>query len=132
MVTPDVLAYGAAGAAVAGHVWPLWHGFRGGKGAATAVGALLLLWPLSVPLLVAVWLLVLGLTGYVGLATVLAAASLPLWGWLLGIDGTRMLFAIGVALFLAFTHRANLQRLWRGNESRFERARLLHRLRMRA
>ena len=75
-------AWPAAGLAVLGHVWPVWHGFRGGKGAATAVGALLVLWPLAVPLMLGVWLLVLVTTGYVGLSTVLATASLPLWAWL--------------------------------------------------
>lgn len=112
---------------MAGHVWPVWHGFRGGKGAAAAVGALLLLWPLAVGVLVVLWLLVLITTGYVGLATVLAAASLPLWAWGLQAGVQVLGYSIVIALFIAFTHRANLQRLWQGNELRFERVRLLHR-----
>ena len=119
-------------AVMAGHVWPVWHGFRGGKGAAAGVGALLVLWPLAVALLVGLWLLVLIATGYVGLATVLAAASLPLWAWLLDAGASASGFAIAIALFIAFTHRENQRRLWRGNELRFERARLLHRWRGRA
>lgn len=119
-------------AVMAGHVWPVWHGFRGGKGAAAGVGALLVLWPLAVALLVGLWLLVLIASGYVGLATVLAAASLPLWAWLLDAGASASGFAIAIALFIAFTHRENLRRLWRGNELRFERARLLHRWRGRA
>lgn len=125
-------AYAAAALAVVGHVWPLWHGFRGGKGAATAVGALLVLWPSALLPLLSVWVLVLVATGYVGLATVLAAASLPAWGAWEAADPARLTFALGIALFLAFTHRANLQRLRRGTESRFERVRLLHRWRARA
>ena len=121
-------SYLAAMAAVIGHVWPIWHGFRGGKGAATAVGGLLVLWPWSIPVLLLVWLLVLTSTGYVGLATVAAGACLPLLAWWSDVEAPRMWFAIGIALFLAFTHRSNLQRLWNGNESRFERARLWHRL----
>ena len=101
---------------MAGHVWPLWHGFRGGKGAAAAVGALLVL-----------WLVVLITAGYVGLATVLAAASLPLWAWGLQANAQVLGYCIVIALFIAFTHRANLMRLRHGNEHRFERARLLHR-----
>ena len=125
-------AYAAAALAVVSHVWPLWHGFRGGKGAATAVGALLVLWPSALLPLLSVWVLVLVATGYVGLSTVLAAASLPAWASWEGADPARLTFALGIALFLAFTHRANLQRLRRGTESRFERARLFHRWRARA
>ena len=67
--------YAAAAMAVVGHVWPLWHGFRGGKGAATAAGGLLMLWPWVLPPLLLAWLLVLLASGYVGLATVLAACG---------------------------------------------------------
>ncbi len=120
-------SYWALMLAIAGHVWPVWHGFRGGKGAATAVGGLLVLWPQPVAVLVGVWLVVLGSTGYVGLATVLAGASLPLWAWWVEAASPRLVFAIGVALLLVFTHRSNLQRVLRGTELRFERARVLRR-----
>ncbi|MFN3311579.1 MAG: glycerol-3-phosphate 1-O-acyltransferase PlsY [Thermomonas sp.] len=125
-------AYSAAALAVVGHVWPLWHGFRGGKGAATVVGALLVLWPLALLPLLAVWALVLVASGYVGLSTVLAMASLPVFAWQQQAAPARTGFALAMALFLLFTHRGNLQRLWRGTESRFERARLWHRWRSRA
>ena len=127
----DVTAHGyaAAACAVVGHVWPLWHGFRGGKGAATAVGGLLMLWPWSIGVLLPVWMLVLVATGYVGLSTVLAALALPLLAWSTDAEPARLWFSLFAALFIAFTHRANLQRLRQGTESRFERARLLHRLR---
>ncbi len=114
--------------AVAGHVWPVFHGFRGGKGAATLVGGLALLWPLALAPLLSVWLLVLLSTGYVGLATVLAGLALPLWALLEGRDGAWLGFAVAVAVLLAWTHRANLQRLRAGNEHRFEKARVLARL----
>jgi len=108
-------------AAAAGHTWPLFFGFRGGKGAATLVGGLLVAWPLAVPVLLAVWLLVLTSTGYVGLATMLAAlALLPLAWW----QDAHGWFAVLAAGFIVYTHRANLQRLRRGSEHRFERARL--------
>lgn len=126
----DVTAHGyaAAACAVVGHVWPLWHGFRGGKGAATAVGGLLMLWPWSIGVLLPVWMLVLVATGYVGLSTVLAALALPLLAWGTDAEPARLWFSMFAAIFIAFTHRANLQRLRQGTESRFERARLLHRL----
>ena len=122
------VALPAAGLAVLGHVWPVWHGFRGGKGAATAVGGLLLLWPWSVPVLLLAWLLVLTGTGYVGLSTVIAGACLPLLAWWGDAAPERMAFAIAIALFLVFTHRGNLQRLRDGNESRFERVRIWRRM----
>ncbi len=126
--TDSHVAYLAAFAAVVGHVWPVWHAFRGGKGAATAVGGLLVVWPWSVPVLLLVWLLVLTSTGYVGLSTMIAGACLPLLAWWGDAEPARMAFAIAIALYLVFTHRENLLRLYRGNESRFERARLWHRL----
>lgn len=127
----SVTAHGylAAFAAVLGHVWPIWHGFRGGKGAATLVGALMVLWPFAVPLLLLVWAVVLIASGYVGLATVIAALCLPLLAWFGDAGLPRQCFAIAAALLVVFTHRGNLARLRAGTESRFAGARLLHRWR---
>ncbi|HEY1136422.1 MAG TPA: glycerol-3-phosphate 1-O-acyltransferase PlsY [Xanthomonadaceae bacterium] len=122
------LGHACAFAAVVGHVWPVWHGFRGGKGAATAVGALVVLWPLSVPVLLAVWIATLVLSGYVGLATVLAGLSAAVLGMVLRVSMPLHLLTVAIALLLVYTHRANLARLRAGTESRFDKARLLHRL----
>ena len=130
--SPDA-AYLAALAAVLGHVWPVFHGFRGGKGAGTLVGALLVLWPLAVGVLIATWLLVLTASGYVGLSTVLAAATLVPLAWLTDADALRWAFAAVLALFIAFTHRANLARLRAGTEAALRAcARLWTRLRRNA
>lgn len=113
--------------AVLGHVWPIFHAFRGGKGAATLVGGLLILWPVALLPLLGTWLLVLVLSGYVGLATVLAGVALPLWS-LWSDRGLLWLgFSLIVAALLAYTHRSNLQRLRAGTESRFERVRVFAR-----
>jgi acyl phosphate:glycerol-3-phosphate acyltransferase len=120
--------YAAAFAAVLGHVWPVWHGFRGGKGAAAMAGALLVLWPWVTPLLLAVWMLTILASGYVGLATVLAALSLAMAAVATEASPPRLWFALAAALLLLLTHRGNVARLLRGEESRFERARVLHRL----
>lgn len=119
--------YLAALAAVAGHVWPLFHGFRGGKGAATLVGALAVAWPGALPVILVVWLLCLLSTGYVGLSTVLAALSLPLFALLVWSGAIRLGFAVVVAALVVYTHRANLARLRAGTESRFERVRVFWR-----
>ncbi len=124
-----VHGYAAAFAAALGHVWPLWHGFRGGKGAATVVGSVLVLWPWVTPLLLGVWGVTILASGYVGIATVLAGVSLALAAIGSGAAAPRLAFACAAALLLLFTHRDNLARLLRGEESRFQRARLLHRLR---
>lgn len=118
------LPYAAGLAAVVGHVWPVFHGFRGGKGAGTLVGALLVLWPLAVAVLVGTWLLVLSVGGYVGLSTVLAAIALVPLAFLTGADEVRLVFSVVLALFITFTHRGNLARLRAGVEPRFERARI--------
>ena len=121
--------YAAGFAAMLGHVWPVFHGFRGGKGGGTLVGVLLVLWPLAVPVVIGAWAVVLVASGYVGLSTIVAAASLAPLALIAGERPGRIVFAVGVALFIAFTHRANLARLRAGTERRFERARLFARRR---
>jgi len=107
-------------AAVLGHCYPIWHGFRGGKGGATAVGALIVIEPwLLLPILVT-WLVTLVMTGYVGLSTVLAGFSLvPAALWM--NNHALLVFSIVLALFLLFTHRGNMRKLRNGTEYRFER-----------
>jgi glycerol-3-phosphate acyltransferase PlsY len=125
------LGYATALAAALGHVWPLWHGFRGGKGVGTLLGALLVLWPAVVPWLLLAWIGILVASGYVGLASVIAVAcTVPLAWWLdAGTDAgpARRWFVCAAVLLVLFTHRGNLQRLRAGSESRFERVRLLRR-----
>lgn len=116
-------------AAVVGHCYPLFHGFRGGKGAGTLIGVVLWMFPAVVAVMLAVWLLVLISTGYVGLSTVIAGISFPiaLCGLQSPVSASLAGMAVATALFLVFTHRSNLARLRAGNENRFERARVLAR-----
>lgn len=122
----DWLAVSCAAAAVIGHVYPVWHEFRGGKGAATLIGAVAVL---SLPALlpvVLVWLACVMLTGYVGLATMLGSATLPVY-FALAQPGSHALVAFGVAMaaFVIYTHRSNLARMRAGNENRARRLWLL-------
>jgi glycerol-3-phosphate acyltransferase PlsY len=108
-------------AVVAGHCYPLWYGFRGGKGAATTVGALLFINPLVVIPMITAWLIVLVLTGWVSLATMLAAVTMvPAFLWLDGAGGPLWL-GIALATFIIFTHRSNIRDLFKGTEYRFEK-----------
>jgi len=115
----DWLAVSCAAAVVAGHVWPLYQEFRGGKGGATLVGALLVLAPVVVPVAIAGWLLIVLLTGFVGLATMIAAATVPIALWLFGLQSPPLLvFSMAMAAFLVSTHRSNIGRMKSGNEPR--------------
>jgi glycerol-3-phosphate acyltransferase PlsY len=116
-------------AAVFGHCYPIWHGFRGGKGAATLVGTLAVLNPwLLIPMFLT-WVLTLLLTGYVGVATVLSAFALVPGAFWLGGPGGMLAYTLVSALFIAFTHRSNFRNLAAGTEHRFDNVRVLHRLR---
>lgn len=125
-ISREWLQLACAAAVVTGHVFPLWHGFRGGKGAATLVGVLVALhvWTL-VPLLV-VWLVVLALTGFVGLATMLAALCLVVVAAFQTPDDLPfIIFCAAAAGFIIFTHRSNITRMRKGTENRARRVWLL-------
>lgn len=115
-------------AAVLGHVFPVWHGFRGGKGAATAVGALIVIEPWLLLPLVICWLITLIITGYVGLSTVLASFSLVPSSWAMN-NNTLLVFSAILAVFILFTHRGNMRKLFSGTENRFERIQIFSRKR---
>jgi len=114
------LAPSCALAAVVGHVFPIWHGFRGGKGVATLVGAyagldLALLLPLILS-----WLAVVTVSGFVGLASIAASFAMPVY--LLMRDGARFTpllgFALACAALVVYTHRGNVRRMRAGTEPR--------------
>ena len=111
-------------AAVIGHCYPLWHGFRGGKGAATAVGALLVIQPLALVPMITTWLLVLVISGWVGLATMLAALCLIPAFYAMGASAAQLIFSVILAVFVIFTHRSNVRKMLNGTEYRFEKARI--------
>jgi glycerol-3-phosphate acyltransferase PlsY len=111
---------GCAMAVVFGHVYPLWFGFRGGKGAATLVGVVAGMAAAALPYVLVVWLLVLMFTGYVGLSTMLATLSFNIWAWRAGygLYDAMTLFGISMTVFVVYTHRGNIQRMYAGSENR--------------
>jgi glycerol-3-phosphate acyltransferase PlsY len=116
------LSLAVAAAVIVGHVYPVWFGFRGGKGAATVVGVIAALEPRLLPPLLASWIVVLLLTGYVGLATMLAGGALVLAVRLLDPgNGPLGGFCMLLAVFIVFTHRSNIARMRAGTENRVKR-----------
>ena len=114
-------------AAMLGHVFPVYLGFKGGKGVSTAAGAALALCPLAVVIAGAVWAGVFFLSRYVSLASLAAALALPVSAWLLKFfAGFSLPLTIGLLLILFavltfWRHRSNIVRLMNGTESRFQK-----------
>jgi glycerol-3-phosphate acyltransferase PlsY len=118
----DWLTVACGFAVIVGHVYPVWFGFRGGKGAATMVGVVAgMELRLLAPLLVS-WVLVLVLWGYVSLATMLSGAALVVAVCILEPDNVPLLsFCAAMTLFVVYTHRSNIARMRAGQESRVRR-----------
>jgi acyl phosphate:glycerol-3-phosphate acyltransferase len=109
----------AGAAAMLGHWRPLYLGFsRGGKMVATACGAFLGVAPLVGGTSAAVWIVVFALTRYASIASIVASGSLPLWAWLFGYPWPVIVFGAFAGVGVLVLHRANLGRLWRGEENR--------------
>jgi len=123
------LTISCAAAVVFGHVWPFYHGFRGGKGAATYIGTFIVLSPaLIIPLLL-VWAWVVVLSGFVGLATMTAAVSVPVWLAVTRLPADQALFIYSavMAMFIIYWHRSNIRRMRDGQEDRNTRLMLFRR-----
>jgi glycerol-3-phosphate acyltransferase PlsY len=115
----------AAIAVIVGHIFPVWLGFRGGKGVATGVGAFLILAPVALLCAGVLFVAIVALTRYVSLGSITAAVALPVCVWLQNVfvepvaDLRPLLTAAIVgALLIVFAHRGNIVRLARGTESR--------------
>lgn len=116
-------------AAVFGHVWPIYHRFRGGKGAATLVGTFCVIAPALILPLLLVWAVTLVGFGYVGLATMSAAVALPVWVGVTRLPADQALFVYCavMAAFVVYWHRSNIQRMREGTENRNRKAMLFSR-----
>ncbi|HSR37634.1 MAG TPA: glycerol-3-phosphate acyltransferase, partial [Phnomibacter sp.] len=114
------LMVGLGMAAVLGHIFPIWAGFKGGKGVATVFGMVLAIQPLVALAVVGIFLLVLFLTRFVSLSSILASLALPILILVIFNEPEPLyrIFAIAVALLVILTHQKNIQRLLNGNESK--------------
>jgi glycerol-3-phosphate acyltransferase PlsY len=115
-----LLPASCAFASIIGHVFPVWHGFRGGKGVATLVGAYAGLSPGLLLPLFACWLIVVVVSGFVGLASIVAALAMPIYLLLVtgGAFVAELGFALACAALVIFTHRGNIARMRAGTEPR--------------
>jgi len=107
--------------AVAGHNWPVWLKFRGGKGVATSAGMLLALIPMQLGIALLVWIAVLLAFRYVSLASICAAVALAASAWIFRNGGNAAIpvLATVLAVFVIARHHANIARLLSGTENRF-------------
>ena len=122
---PNLLIILCGIAAILGHVYPIYHGFRGGKGGGAAVGMVFAIsWP-TISLAILLWLVILLLTGFVGLGTMLGSISVIYFAHYFkdAINNPYFLpFTILLSLFIIYTHRSNIKRMLHGTENRFEKA----------
>jgi acyl phosphate:glycerol-3-phosphate acyltransferase len=130
------LAFTAAFAAICGHIFPVWLGFRGGKGVATGLGSFLLLTPKAILIAIGIFLALAVAFRWIALASVVATASLPFAAWLSGesrqpggaaldmpghpIMVTPLLWLLAGSLLIILKHHSNISRLFAGTEPRFQ------------
>lgn len=119
---PTLVSLLAGVSAIIGHVWTLFAGFKGGKGVGTAFGVCLGLLPLPTLLAFGTWLVLMGFTRIVSLASIISAVVFPVFVWVEKSAFHRqtpnflVVMSICLGVFIVFTHRANLKRLFRGEE----------------
>ncbi|KAA3662344.1 MAG: glycerol-3-phosphate 1-O-acyltransferase [Calditrichaeota bacterium] len=111
--------------AIAGHIWTIFAGFKGGKGVGTAAGMLVVLYPIAILVCFTLFLVIVFTTRYVSLGSILAAVILPVVLFIMQeafdrpVEPVLMGLASFIALLIVFTHRTNIHRLINGTENRF-------------
>ena len=118
---PEYMSLIAAVAVVLGHIFPVFAGFRGGKGVATLLGVGFGLIPIPALVALGIFMVVLLCFGYVSLASITAAVTLPFITYFFVMPGKLLLLllTIAVAVFIPITHRQNIKRLLNGTENKF-------------
>jgi len=110
----------AAICAVLGHVFPVWLRFKGGKGVATALGVFCVLFPKTILVALAIFILVVAITRYISLGSILGAIAFPVVAYFMqNADWFSLLLASGVSLIIVVKHHQNISRLLAGTENRF-------------
>lgn len=107
--------------AVVGHMFPVYLGFKGGKGVATGLGVFLFLSPLAIGISSVVFVVAVALSGFVSAGSLLASGLFPLWLWLLGEPKGAIATGVIIALLIWFKHQENIGRLLRGEEKTWKK-----------
>jgi len=126
-ISHEIIQISCAIAAVMGHVYPIYYNFKGGKGAGTLIGIIAVLFPQCIIYALAGWFITLTLSGFVGLATMVAGVVLVITAYIFNIHSSYFYFSISMALFIIFTHRSNIIRMINGEENRFKKIMLFKR-----
>ena len=118
--------------AVMGHVYPIYYNFNGGKGAGTLIGVLLALYPsYFFVILLLTWIIIIIFSGYVGLSTMVSGICFPILAYhneAILTSHPEFIFSIFIALFLIFTHRQNIIRMFNRDENQFKKAMIIHKI----
>ena len=106
---------------VIGHMFPVYLGFKGGKGVATGLGVFLYLSPLAILISLGVFIGAVAVSGFVSVGSLLASALIVVWLWLLDQSITSVTAAAGIAALIWFKHRENISRLLKGEEKSWKK-----------
>jgi acyl phosphate:glycerol-3-phosphate acyltransferase len=105
---------------IVGHSWSLFLKFKGGKGVATGLGVIAMLMPKVTILVFIVWFVIVYVTKYVSLGSIIAAALVPIFAWFFDNPVEYIVFGMIAAIFVIYRHKTNIQRLLAGQESRIK------------
>lgn len=119
--TPLALVLGGV-FAIIGHSWSFFLRFKGGKGVATGLGVILSLMPVPAFLIFVIWFIIVNITGYVSLGSIVGAALVPIFAWIFGEPCATIGFGFIAAFFVIYRHKENIQRLLAGTESKIKAA----------
>lgn len=118
LIAGDIGGMIAGGAAVAGHVWPVILGFKGGKGVATSFGMFLVMFPWAALVMFVVFFTLVAVTRYMSVGSITAAVLLPILLLVSGYDVVYVLFGLVMAMLVVYLHKENLVRLLAGKENK--------------
>lgn len=117
--TPLMMVLGGI-MAIVGHSWSILLKFKGGKGVATGLGVIVMLMPSTALMVFLIWFVIVLITKYVSLGSIVAAACVPLFAWLFNQPCEYIGFSVLAAVFVIYRHKTNIGRLLNGTESKIK------------